>query len=309
MSVIGAYRRTVLVVAASSAVRGFVTRAGWRLGVGRFVAGESLQGALPKLRDLVDSGRNIVLDMLGEYVGDPASARQAADRIANAMEAAANHGFEPYFSAKPSQLGLGVDPELAFELASRLTAVASRDGGHVCLDMESSGYVDATLDLFERLHAVAGPRVSTVLQSYLYRAKDDLERLLDLSPVPELRIVKGAYNEPREVAFQAKGDVDGNYRRLAYRALEAGGKVNIATHDERILSEVAAFARGAGMGQERYEFQLLFGVKPQLQDRLVAEGHRLRVYVPFGEDWYGYFSRRLAERPANLAFVLRGLAG
>ncbi|HKI59071.1 MAG TPA: proline dehydrogenase family protein [Trueperaceae bacterium] len=305
----GAYRRTMLAVADSAAVRGFVTRAGWRLGVGRFVAGESLDGALPKLQALQAAGKRIVLDVLGEYVGDEAAARQAARRIADAIEAAADDGLEPYFSAKPTQLGLAVDAELAFELASELAETASRRGGHLCLDMESSHYVDATLALFERLHASAGAKVSTVLQSYLYRTADDLERLLALSPVPELRIVKGAYNEPREVAYQDKADVDRAYRELVYGALEAGGRVNVATHDERILSEVGAFARGAGLGAERYEFQLLFGVKPVLQDRLVGAGHCLRVYVPFGEDWYGYFSRRLAERPANLAFILRGLTG
>jgi proline dehydrogenase len=175
--------------------------------------------------------------------------------------------------------------------------------------MESSGYVDATLTLFERLRASGHHDVSTVLQSYLYRTPDDLERLLALSPVPALRIVKGAYNEPSEVAHQDKADVDRAYRDLVYRALEAGGKVNLGTHDERILGEVAAFVRGARLDGGRYEFQLLYGVKPNLQDRLVREGHPLRIYVPFGEDWYGYFSRRLAERPANLAFVLRGIAG
>jgi len=309
VTVTGAYRRAVLAVADSAAVRGFVTRAGWRLGVGRFVAGETLDGALPKLQALVGSGKRIVLDVLGEFVGDGAAARQAAGRIGSTMEAVAAAGLEPYFSAKPTQLGLGVDPELAFELAAGLATLAGSAGGHLCLDMESSGYVDATLGLFERLHGVSGGRVSTVLQSYLYRTAEDLGRLLALDPVPGLRIVKGAYNEPREVAYQNKADVDKAYRELVYRALDGGGKVNVATHDERLLSEVGAFARSGGLGPERYEFQLLFGVKPLLQDRLVADGHGVRVYVPFGEDWYGYFSRRLAERPANLAFVLRGLTG
>ena len=305
----GAYRRTLLAVADAPLVRGFITRAGRRLGVARFVAGESLDEALPNLRGLVSSGKGIVLDVLGEFVSDEVAARQAAGRIGAALEAAAGHGLEPYFSAKPTQLGLGVDADLAFELASGLADAASRHGGHLCLDMESSGYVDATLDLFERLWAAGRHDVSTVLQSYLYRTPEDLERLLGLAPVPAVRIVKGAYNEPREVAHQDKADVDRAYRALAYRALEGDGKLNVATHDERILDEVAAYVRGAALDRSRYEFQLLYGVKPKLQDRLAREGHPLRVYVPFGEDWYGYFSRRLAERPANLAFVLRGIAG
>jgi len=305
----GVYRRAVLAVADSAVVRGFVTRAGWRLGVGRFVAGESLERALPKLQALQRSGKRIVLDLLGEFVGTETAARQAAARVGEALELAARRGLEPYISVKPTQLGLAIAPELAFELAGALATAAERHGGHLCLDMESSAVVDATLALFVRLHEQRPGTVSTVLQSYLYRTADDLERLLALSPVPSLRIVKGAYNEPSQVAHRDKADVDAAYRELTFRALEAGGKVNIATHDGRILAEVAAFARGAGLGADRYEFQLLYGVRPQLQDRLTAAGHTVRVYVPFGEDWYGYFSRRLAERPANLAFVLRGIAG
>jgi len=305
----GVYRRAVLAVSDASLIRGFVTRVGWRLGVGRFVAGESLEAALPHLRAIESSGKGIVLDVLGEFVSDEAAARQAAARIRAALEAAAGYGLEPYFSAKPTQLGLGIDAELAFELATGLAEAAAQSGGQLCLDMESSGYVDATLALFERLRAAGHHRVSTVLQSYLYRTPDDLERLLALSPVPAVRIVKGAYNEPKGVAYPDKADVDRACRDLTYRALEAGGKVNLGTHDERILGEVAAFVRGAGLDATRYEFQLLYGVKPNLQDRLAQAGHPVRVYVPFGEDWYGYFSRRLAERPANLAFVLRGIAG
>lgn len=309
MTLVGAYRRTVLAVAGAGLVRGFVRRAGWRLGVGRFVAGESLEAALPALKGLEASGKRIVLDVLGEYVADEGAARAAAGRIAQALEVAASHGLEPYFSAKPTQLGLGVDPELALELASSLAELAGRLGGHLCLDMESSAFVDGTLRLFERLWAAGRHELSTVLQSYLYRTPEDLERLLALSPTPGVRIVKGAYSEPARVAHREKAAVDQAYRDLVYRALEVGGKVNVATHDERILGEVSAFVRGAGLGPDRYELQLLYGVKPGLQDRLVEAGHPLRVYVPFGEDWYGYFSRRLAERPANLAFVVRGLAG
>ena len=199
--------------------------------------------------------------------------------------------------------------ELAFELASQLADAARRGHGELCLDMESSAYVDATLTLFERLRREGRQEVSTVLQSYLQRTPEDLERLLALSPRPALRIVKGAYSEPAPVAYQDKAAVDAAFRELVYRTLEAGARVNVATHDERILGEVRAFVRGARLSPERYEFQLLYGVKPRLQAHLTERGEPVRVYVPFGEDWYGYFSRRLAERPANLAFVLRGLTG
>ncbi len=309
MTLDGAYRRTVLAVAGAPLVRGFVTRAGWRLGVGRFVAGESMEQALPALQRIEASGKGIVIDVLGEFVGDEAAARQSAARIRQAMQEAAEHGLEPYFSAKPTQLGLGIDRDLALELATDLAATAAGHQGHLCLDMESSGYVDATLELFEQLWEAGHRRISTVLQSYLHRTPEDLERVLARSPVPDLRIVKGAYNEAAAIAHQDRARVERAYRELVYRAFEVGGHVNVATHDERILDEIAAYARGAGFGPERYEFQLLYGVRPGLQDRLAGDGHRLRVYVPFGEDWYGYFSRRLAERPANLAFVVRGLTG
>lgn len=303
------YRRSMLAVSEAPPVRAFVTRVGWRLGVGRFVAGTSFEAAVPALQRVQAEGKRLVLDVLGEFVGDEAAARGAAERIAAALAGAASNGLEPYLSVKPTQLGLGVDEELAFELAAPIAARCVELGGHLCLDMESAGYVDRTLALLERLRERVGRGVSTVLQSYLHRTPDDLERLLAADPHQALRLVKGAYREDASVALQHKRAVDEALRSLAFRALEAGAHVNLASHDERILAEAAAFVRGAGLGPERYEFQLLFGVKPALQQRLVDAGHTVRIYVPFGQDWYGYFSRRLAERPANLAFVVRGLFG
>jgi proline dehydrogenase len=212
-------------------------------------------------------------------------------------------------SVKPTQLGLDVDFDLALANARRVAECARTVGAEVCLDMESHEYVEGTLALYRTLHEEGHLHVSTVLQSYLRRSLDDLEELARLEPRPALRIVKGAYREPAEVAFQDKSKVDGQFRAMVYRLLEAGGKANVATHDERILSETAAFLQGSGLGAERYEFQFLFGVKPGLQRSLREAGHPVRIYVPYGSDWYGYFSRRLAERPANLAFVLRGLVG
>lgn len=303
------YRRTVLGVADSGVVRGSMHRLGWRLGVGRFVAGETIESALPALHALQAAGKQIILDLLGEFVATEAGARQAQTSILHALETVARAGFEPYLSVKPTQLGMGISAELALELASGIVDAASAHSGHVCLDMENVPYVDGTLDLLEALRASGSTNVSTVLQSYLYRTPDDLERVLALSPVPPVRIVKGAYRESAAVAYQAKAEVDEAYRRLVFRALDAGCHVNVATHDEGVLAEVLAYASGAKMRRDAFEIQMLFGVKPQLQDRLASAGHVLRIYVPFGSDWYGYFSRRLAERPANLAFVVRGLFG
>lgn len=280
-----------------------------QLGVGRFVAGSSLDEALPKARELEEAGLMVILDLLGEFVEDHAGAQAASEEILAGVKGLAEGVASPAISVKPTQLGLGLGFDTALENARRIASCAQGAGVEVCLDMESHPYVDGTLLLYRTLHGEGYLNVSTVLQSYLRRSEGDLEALLELDPRPTLRIVKGAYREPGEVAFQEKPKVDGQFRKLLYRLLDAGGKANIATHDERILREAEAYLRDSGPGRDRYEYQLLYGVKPALQRKLRDNGHPVRIYVPFGSDWYGYFSRRLAERPANLMFVLRGLIG
>jgi proline dehydrogenase len=303
------YRQAVLSVADARPVASLLKRHGWRMGVGRFVAGETLEEALPKLRDLEARGLNHILDLLGEFVATVGAANAMTDEIVRSMDVLAQHAGEKQMSVKPTQLGLGVDEALALGHACRVAEHARALGIHLCLDMENTPYLEPTLRLFETLRAEGHHHVSTVLQSYLYRSLDDLARLLALEPKPAIRIVKGAYRESPEVAYQRKAEVDANFREMVYRGLEAGARINVATHDEAIVREIEAYVRGARLGQERYEFQLLYGVKPGLQQRLAERGHTVRIYVPFGRDWYGYFSRRLAERPANLLFVLRGLFG
>jgi len=319
------YRRIVLATADAGVVKRFVERHGWRLGVGRFVAGPDVTSAIPKFQELRAAGKSLILDALGEFVTSETEARRSADGILAAVDVVAAAGVEPYFSVKPTQLGLGVDAELAHELAASVAERIATVSGHLCLDMESSPYVAATLDLLEWLRGRGHLHVSGVLQSYLYRTADDLERLVALSPIPAVRIVKGAYKEPAEVAWQRKADVDAGFVKLVERGLAAGAHINIATHDERLISGLlamidgygsgsgssvlAAAPEGAGAAWPSYEIQMLFGVRPALQDRLVAAGRPLRIYTPFGNDWYGYYSRRLAERPANLGVVVRGMFG
>lgn len=308
------YRNLMLTTADAPPVRNFLTRYGWRLGVGRFVAGQDLQSALPALRKLEESGRLILLDVLGEFVSTEAEARATADRIEASVREAAAAGTSCYFSVKPTQLGLGVSTELAYELASGLATTLASVNGKLCLDIENLPYIDRTLELYQRLRRDGHQHVSTVLQSYLHRTPEDLESVIALAAEPgqgktELRLVKGAYREAPEVAFQERGKIVDAYRELAYRALEAGLKLNIATHDAALLRELLAYVRGAAKGADDYEVQMLYGVRNGLQEELVAAGHPMRVYVPFGEDWYGYYSRRIAERPGNLAFVVRGLFG
>lgn len=303
------YRRVLLSVADAPPVSAFVRQQGRKLGVSRFVAGEGLPEVLEAVRALRREGLESILDLLGEFVDTEAGAAAMTDEILNTLEAVRAEPGERYMSVKPTQLGLGVSFDLALHNARRVSEKAREVEARLCLDMENVPYVDGTLKLFRTLFDEGHHHVSTVLQSYLYRTKDDLEALLALSPKPALRLVKGAYRESEAVAFADKRKVDQNYRNLLYRGLEAGATLGVATHDESIIRETEAFVRGAGLGPERYEFQFLYGVKPGLQRALVARGHKVRIYIPYGRDWYGYFSRRLAERPANLLFVVRGLVG
>lgn len=303
------YRQVLLGVADAPPVSAFVKKQGRKFGVSRFVAGEALPEVLEAARRLRQDGLESILDLLGEFVDTEAGAAAMTREILATLDALQHERGERYMSVKPTQLGLGVDFDLGLENARLVAEKAREVGAQVCLDMENVPYVDDTLKLYRTLQSEGFEHISTVLQSYLYRTKDDLEALLELEPKPVLRIVKGAYRESKDVAFQNKADVDKKYRDLVYRGLEAGAKINIATHDENIIRETEAYVRGAGLSPERYEFQLLYGVKPTLQKRLAADGHKVRIYIPYGEDWYGYFSRRLAERPANLLFVVRGLFG
>lgn len=303
------YRRTLLGLAESPPIERLLRAKGMSLGVGRFVAGETVEQAVAVAAELEDSGMLVILDLLGEFVTSEAGARKMTREVITGVAALAKSTAAPAMSVKPTQLGLGIDYGLALGNAREIAEQARLLGAEICLDMENHPHVDGTLELFRALHGEGFTNVSTVLQSYLKRSEADLDGLLGLDPRPTLRIVKGAYREPPEVAFQKASEVASRFRSMVYRLLEAGGKANVATHDDRILRETAAFLRGSGQGRANYEFQLLHGVKPKLQRTLSDAGHPVRVYVPYGHDWYGYFSRRLAERPANLAFVLRGLVG
>lgn len=303
------YRRGLLSATDFPPLRSFLKRHGWRFGVDRFVAGERLEDATKAIRKLESRSLLSILDLLGEFVTTAESVEAMTQEILLTLEVLSRSGIAPYLSIKPTQIGLAVDPDLAWENAQRILDRGRAVGAHICLDMESHPYLAPTLDLYRRLHKVYGSRVSTVLQSYIKGSLADLDDLLGLDPKPVLRIVKGAYKEDPEIVYRDKNRVDRSFRELTFRGLERGATINVATHDERLLAEVAAFVRGAGIPHDRYEFQLLYGVKPKLQEAFVRDGHPVRIYVPYGKDWYGYFSRRLAERPANLMFVIRGLFG
>ncbi len=271
----------------------------------RFVAGLTLDDAIAAVLAVNRLGMTATLDPLGENVAAPAAAEQAAATAQTILETIHRREANSNLSVKLTQLGLDLGLDFAREQLHRVLAAARTLGNFIRVDMEGSPYTAATLDLVEELHAQGAP-VGTVVQAYLYRTAEDVERLI--SKGIRLRLVKGAYREPAAIAYQAKPEVDANYVRLMQRLLHSGLYHAIATHDERIINATLEFARQQKLGPEAFEFQMLYGIRRDLQRRLQQQGWRVRVYIPYGPEWYPYFMRRLAERPANLLFLLRNLA-
>lgn len=269
----------------------------------RFVAGEHLPDAIAAIRRLNSAGLTATLDFLGEGVGTAARAEASGDAYVRIVEALRETGVDSNLSLKLTQLGLDVDPALCGRVLRRILDRAGET--FVRIDMESSHYTESTLRLFEEVWAAGYRNVGVVIQSYLRRSAEDVERLMTLGA--RVRLVKGAYAEPATVAFPHKRDVDLNFARLAERLLTGGTYPAIATHDERLIAGVLRVVSAQSIAPERFEFQMLYGVRRDLQARLRRQGFRVRVYVPFGEEWYPYFMRRLAERPANVLFVLRNI--
>jgi proline dehydrogenase len=301
----GLPRSAILHAADSSTLQRGVRRYGMRLGAARFVAGETLDECVVVLRRLNDAGFNANTTLLGEAIDDGDGVARIVESYVEVLDRLAEEQLRANVALKLTHLGLSFDEDAAYENVKRLVAHAHARGNFIRIDMEQSEFVEPTLRIYEGLRAAGHANVGTVLQSYLYRTPDDLERLLPLRP--NLRIVKGAYLEPAAVAYPEKHDVDSAYARLVERGLEAGAYIAVATHDESLISHVDAFAERSGIGRNRFEFQMLYGVRPGLQRALVAQSHKVLVATPYGPDWYPYLMRRLAERPANLGFFLRNL--
>ena len=272
----------------------------------RFVAGTTLGQAVDAVRALNVDGASATLDVLGESVSDRASADRAAAAYVATIDRIAAEGLDANVSIKLTQMGLDLGVDDCLEVLRPVVAAGERAGIFVRIDMESSAYVDRTLEVVARLRA-DGRDVGPVIQSYLHRSPDDVERLA--ADRVRTRICKGAYAEPPEVALQERAAIGDAFVALVQRLLEADAYPGVATHDPDMIARVRAFARERGIGPDRFEFQMLYGIRRDLQRQLIADGYRLRVYVPYGTEWYPYFMRRLAERPANVLFVLRTIFG
>lgn len=271
----------------------------------RFIAGETIDEAVAAVADLPGKGLHLTLDYLGESVSSVAAASEAADEYLKIIDAIVASGIERNISLKLTQLGLDVDRATAVDNMRRILAPAETHGFFVRIDMENSPYTDATIEVLETLWRQGHQNVGTVIQSCLRRSAGDIERLNRNRM--RVRLVKGAYKEPKSVAYQKKGEVDEAFVELMKTLLDDGVSPAIATHDEKMIEATKAYAGKKGLANDRFEFQMLYGIRRDLQLALVKEGYRVRVYVPFGKQWYPYFMRRLGERPANVAFVLKGV--
>ncbi len=272
----------------------------------RFVAGENLETAIGIVRDLNARGIQVTLDHLGENVSSEREAVRAADEAIEILRRIASAGVRSHLSVKPTQLGLDLGDDFCRKQLCRILAVARETGNFVRIDMEGSPYTQRTLDLYAALREEYDTdTVGAVIQSYLYRSQEDVEQLIAAGA--RVRLVKGAYNESPDIAFPQKSDVDRAYRIQMEQLLARGRYPALATHDEQLIGRAQGFAAAEGIGPERFEFQMLYGVRRDLQERLVKEGYNVRCYVPYGTQWYPYFMRRLAERPANVVFILGNL--
>ena len=270
----------------------------------RFVAGETLDDAIEAAREVNRTKRSASLDLLGENVSDEAGARRAAEGYLAIFDRIARDKIDANVSLKLTQLGLDLDEPHCQTLLEGIVAHAAELGNFVRIDMEGSAYTQRTVEITKRVRAKYS-NVGTVMQAYLYRTGQDVKGLLQAGC--RMRLCKGAYKEPPDIAFPKKEDVDANYIQLMKLLLPSGIYHGIATHDPAMILATKDFVRERNIARENFEFQMLYGIRTDLQEELVREGYRLRVYIPFGTDWFPYFMRRLAERPANLAFFLRNL--
>jgi proline dehydrogenase len=299
-------RSAFIALSRNRTMRGFCENSRFGHGMSsRFVAGMEIDDAVRVAQAVNQQGIHVTLDSLGESVSSEDEAQKAADIYHQLLDQISARNVDANVSVKLTQMGLELDPELAEAIALSLTEHAKSLGNFVRIDMEDSSLTQLTLDIVRRIHARPDLRgaIGIVIQSYLYRSEADIEQLV--ADGIRVRLCKGAYKEPAEVAFPAKADVDKNYIKLSHMLLDSPVYHGLATHDEAMIDAAKAFVAQHKIDSSRFEFQMLYGVRRDLQRKLVAEGFNVRVYIPFGREWYPYFMRRLAERPANVLFLAK----
>lgn len=279
-------------------------RYGLRFGAARFVAGETIELAAAVIKELNKKGLDVTIDYLGEFVDNEAEANEMADHSIKAIEAIGRENLQSQLSLKMTSMGLDISNEVVLRNMRRILEAAKTHNVFVTIDMEDYSRCGKTIEIFKSLKKEYD-NVGTVIQAYLYRTIKDIDDLNQFHP--NLRLVKGAYKESPRVAFPEKKDVDGNFKKIIKMHLVNGNYTAIATHDDAIIEFTKRFVKENNIPNGQFEFQMLYGIRPERQLELVKEGYKMRVYVPYGTDWYGYFMRRLAERPANVAFVLKGM--
>lgn len=300
-------RRTLLWMSERDDLRDVLFRLPFaRAAATKFVAGETHDVALRTAAELNRAGFRVTLDLLGESVGDRHEAEAATDEYARSLDLIEASEASTTISLKLTQLGLDIDTDFCFANLERIVTHAARLDNFVRIDMEGSAYTQRTLDIFYRVFE-RHRNVGIVIQSYLKRSAADVDRLVRLSA--PVRLCKGAYDEPASVAFQDRAEVDASFVRLMKVLLDGGAPTAIATHDERMIEASLAHVEANGIAREAYELQMLYGVRRELQDSLTADGWPMRIYLPYGSQWYSYFMRRMAERPANLWFAVRAMLG
>ena len=277
---------------------------GLRFGASRFVAGETIDLAVKAIKDLNKRGLAVTVDYLGEFIDNEREANEMADQSIKAIKTISREKLDAQLSLKLTSMGLDISDDVAVRNMHRILENAKKNGVFVTIDMEDYTRCQKTIDIFKRLKAEYD-NVGTVIQAYLYRTEKDIADLNEYNP--NLRLVKGAYKESPKVVFPEKKNVDENFKKIIKQHLLNGNYAAVATHDDAIIEYTKELVKKNGISRDQFEFQMLYGIRPERQDQLAKEGYTMRVYVPYGTDWYGYFMRRLAERPANVIFVLKGI--
>jgi proline dehydrogenase len=298
-------RNTLLFLSKNRTVNQMARKYGLRFGAGRFVAGETIPTALQAVKELNHLGIVGTLDHLGEFIISEEEAVESADYCIETLDAIEQSGVKSNLSLKMTQLGLDISRDLCMRNMRRILDRAKQYGNFVRIDMEDYSHNEITIDIFKELRCEYGDTVGIVIQAYLYKSEQDIDDLNVYKP--NFRLVKGAYKEPVEVAYPNKADVDSNYLKLIDKHLLNGNYAAVATHDLNVIHHVKQFVQEHNIPNSQFEFQMLYGIRTEAQQDLAKEGFTVRVYIPYGDDWYCYFMRRLAERPANVGFVLKSM--